>query len=318
MTFQEFMFHILQMMQEEMEGETEVSLREIVKNNGVMLNGLTFTKKEINISPTIYLEEFYREYKDGKTMDEIIEEIREIYYTGKPEHDVDMDFFTEYRRAKERIVYKLVNYEKNKEFLEHIPHRKFLDLAIVYYYLVDMKEFANATILIHNKHLECWEVGEEELYTHAKINTPALLKVNFCGMMEVLKEISEEDFFLEDFDKNEPDCVLNGENGYLLEMHVKKDETGMYVLSNFSRMYGATAILYEGVLETCAKQLNANLYILPSSVHEVILIPDEGQVTKEKLEQMVKEVNETQVEAQELLSDFVYYYSVETRGIVRL
>ena len=58
MTFQEFMFHILQMMQEEMEGETEVSLREIVKNNGVMLNGLTFTKKEINISPTIYLEEF--------------------------------------------------------------------------------------------------------------------------------------------------------------------------------------------------------------------------------------------------------------------
>lgn len=318
MTIQEFIFHILEKMQKEMEGEAEVSLREITKNNGVVLTGLTFTKKEINISPTIYLEEFYREYTDGKDMDKILAEIKDIYYTGRLEHDVDMDFFTDYRKAKERIVYKLVNYEKNEDFLKHLPHRKFLDLAIVYYYLVDIKEFANATILIHNKHLECWEVGEEELYKHAKINTPTLLKVNFCGMLEVLKEISEEDFFLETFDTKEVDKAVEGENGFLLEMHVKKDETGMYVLSNFSRMYGASAILYEGVLETCAKQLGSNLYILPSSVHEVILIPDEGQVTKEKLEQMVREVNATQVEAQELLSDYVYYYSVETRGIVRL
>lgn len=308
-----FICHVLQKMQEELGEDIKVSLQDVTKNNGVVLTGLTFTQKNINISPTVYLEDFYEKYREGTAMEDIIKEIREIYEKSKLDKDIDMDFFTEYEKAKGRIVYKLIHYDKNRELLKNIPHREYLDLAIVYYYLVDMKEFANATILIHNKHLDYWKVDESELYRIATENTPRLLKMHFCGMMDVLKELTEEDFWLEDKEKGE-----NDDNRVFMEAHSEKDATGMYVLSNVSRLYGASAVLYEGVLEYCYERLDGNFFILPSSVHEVILVPDEGQVTREKLSQMVREVNATQVEEQEQLSDFVYYYNAENGGIVRL
>lgn len=313
-----FIFHILQKMQTEFEGEVKVSIHDVAKNNGVVLTGLTFSRKDVNISPTIYLEDFYKEYQEGKTMEEILEEIKEIYYGSRMENSINMDFFTDYEKAKKNIVYKLINYERNQELLKEIPHKKFLDFAIVFYYLVDMKEFANATILIHNKHLECWNTDAEAVYKEAVINTPRLLKANFCGMMEVLQELTQEDILYAGEMCGCRAIDHEAERKFILEIHLRKDETGMYVLSNFTRMYGAAAILYEGVLDKCAKTLGANLFILPSSVHEVILIPDEGQITKEKLQEMVKEVNETQIEPQEFLSDSVYYFSTKTGGVVRL
>ncbi len=308
-----FICHVLQKMQEELGEEIKVSIQDVTKNNGVVLTGLTFTKANVNISPTVYLEDFYEKHQNGMPMEIIIKEIREIYEKSKLDCDIDMNFFTEYEKAKGRIVYKLIHYDKNRELLKEIPHREYLDLAIVYYYLVDMKEFSNATILIHNKHLDYWKVSEEELYQLAAVNTPKLLKMHFCGMMDVLKELTEEDFWLEDKEMGE-----NDDDRVFMEAHSEKDATGMYVLSNVSRLYGASAVLYEGVLEYCYERLGGNFFILPSSVHEVILVPDEGQVTREKLSQMVKEVNATQVEEQEQLSDFVYYYNAENRGIVRL
>jgi len=308
-----FMIRVLQKMQEEMGESATVSLQDITKNNGVVLTGLTISQKNVNISPTIYLEDFYEEYKKGKSMEAIMEEIKDIFYKSKMDQDIDMKFFTEYEQAKKRIVFKLINYDKNRELLKSIPHREYLDLAIVYYYLVDMKEFSNATILIHNKHTEAWQIDEETLYEVASQNTPQLLKTNFCGMMEVLKELAEEDFWCEWMgeEKNEAE-------GLLLETKKETDATGMYVLSNQSRLYGAGVILYEGVPEQCREHLGGNYFILPSSVHELILVPDLGQVTREKLGEMVREVNATQVEEQEQLSDFVYYYDGENRGIVRL
>lgn len=313
-----FIFQILQKMQKEFEDEATVSVQNVTKNNGVVLSGLTFTQKDVNISPTIYLEDFYKEYEEGREMEDIVEELKEIYYNSKLEKDIDMNFFTNYDIARKNIVYKLINYEKNKVLLEEIPHKKYLDFAIVFYYLVDIKEFANATILIHNKHLAGWQVDVEQLYLVARENTPRLLKANFCGMMDILQELSEEDYYFSG--RTNKSRSMNEEDDYELwmEMHIRKDETGMYVLSNFSRLYGAGVILYDGVLESCAKQLGADLYILPSSVHEVILIPDEGQITKEKLEQMVREVNETQVEEQELLSDYIYYFSRREKKVQRL
>lgn len=308
-----FICHILQKMQEEVEGEVKVSIRDITKNNGVVLTGLTFTQEDVNISPTIYLEDFYKKYQNGTGIEDILAEIKEIYYKSKLDKDIDMAFFTEYEMAKSHIVYKLIHYDKNRELLKEIPHREYLDLAIVYYYLVDMKEFSNATILIHNKHLEYWKVNEEALYNLATKNTPRLLNVHFCGMMDVLKEITEEEFWLEDVQQNKL-----SKSKEFLEGNAPKDATGMYVLSNVSRLYGAATILYDGILERCYEQLGGNFFILPSSVHEVILVPDSETVTREKLSQMVKEVNATQVEMQEQLSDFVYYYNAENRGIVRL
>lgn len=318
MRFHTFIFHVLQKIQEDMDEHVKITVCDVPKNNGIVLTGLTFTQDGINISPTIYLDKFYQEYEEGQSMEEIVEEIKKIYHQSKMEGDLNMDFFTNYENAKENIVYKLINYEKNRELLEDVPHRKYLDFAIVYYYLVNRKEFSNASILIHNKHMENWGADEKELFAVAKNNTPGLLPAHFCGMMEVLKELTEEkDSFLDRI--LEERCMSDADEiKMLVEIHIRKDETGMYVLSNESRLFGAVVMLYEGMLKKCANQLNADLYILPSSVHEVIILADEGQIDKDKLEKMVREVNATQVEPEEFLSDFVYYFSRKTGKITRL
>ncbi len=318
MRFHTFIFHVLQKIQEEMDKHVKITVCDVPKNNGIVLTGLTFTQDGINISPTVYLDKFYHEYEEGRSIEEITEEIKEIYYRSKMEGDLNMDFFTSYENAKQNIVYKLINYEKNRELLEEIPHRKYLDFAIVYYYLVDRKEFSNASILIHNKHMENWGVDEKELFAVAKNNTPVLLPAHFCGMMEVLKELTEDEGMLLDRILEERCMGDEDEIKMVLEIHIRKDETGMYVLSNESRLFGAVVMLYEDMMQKCANRLDADLYILPSSVHEVILLADEGQIDKDRLEKMVREVNATQVEPEEFLSDFVYYFSRKTGKITRL
>lgn len=317
MKFHTFIVHILQKTQDMMGDEAEVSLQEIVKNNGVVLTGLTFTRKNINISPTIYLEDFYEKYEEGKETEDIMEEIKEIYERSKIEQDINMDFFTNYTNAKNSIVYKLIHYDKNRDLLKTVPHRKYYDLAIVYYYLVDMKEFANATIMIHNKHAENWGVTEKDLYKMACVNSPKLLKPKFRGMLDILRELTEEGYI---YKGNTEAEKQDAEERYDFEMEICRafDDTGMYVLGNVSGLYGAAVILYPGILEKCGDYFAKNFFILPSSVHEVILVPDSGQISAEKLQEMVSEVNETQLAEQEYLSDSVYYFNVETKGIVRL
>ena len=102
-----FIFHILQKMQNDLAGEATVSIHDVTKNNGVVLTGLTFSKKDVNISPTIYLEDFYKEYQEGKSMEGILEEIKEIYYGSRMENSINMDFFTDYEKAKKKICYRI-------------------------------------------------------------------------------------------------------------------------------------------------------------------------------------------------------------------
>ncbi len=318
MKYQIFKNQIIEKTKEHFHGEINISIREVTKNNGIVLTGLTFSKKNINISPTIYLDCFYEEYCRGKNIDEIVEEITMIYEQSKMKENLDMEFFTNYDKAKNNIVYKLINYEKNKGMLEDVPHRRFLDLAVVYYYVVEREEFSRATILIRNNHLDIWKVSPDEIYGVASVNTPRLLKYTVSGMLEVLSEW-EEDVLCRC--KNRRRRCYGKECGSpddYMKNCVRKDETGMYVLSNTERLNGAVSILYSGVLEAFAKKLGKDFYILPSSIHEVILIPDENNIEKRKLEEMVHEVNMTQLEPEEYLSDTVYYYSTKCKKVVSL
>lgn len=318
MKYQIFKNQIMKKTKEYFHGQIHISLREVTRNNGIVLTGLTFSKKNINISPTIYLEGFYEEYCRGRSIDEIVQEIILIYSQSKMEENLKMDFFTNYDKAKTNIVYKLINYEKNAELLEDVPHRRFLDLAIVFYYILEKEEFSQATILIHNSHLDMWKVTADEIFGVASVNTPRLLKFTVSGMLEVLTELEEDEFCR---CKNRGGRCFGNECESLddyMKNCVRLDETGMYVLSNTERLNGAVSILYSGVLESFAKKLGRDIFILPSSVHEVILIPDENNVEKKKLEEMVREVNMTQLEPEEFLSDTIYYYSTEGKKVVSL
>lgn len=330
MEFQKFTEKIKKAVQEYYGEEVTVVMNQVVKNNGVTLDGLTIMLKEKNVAPTIYLNSFYEQYKDGKTCSEIVGNIIKVYECSKIEENIDMDFFLKYEQVKPKIVYKLINYGKNKDLLKDVPHFKYLDLAIVFYCLIANDTFGNATILIRNSHCDIWKITAEKLYENAKQNTPRLLKYELKNMKEVMKELFSDNLKKEirhtnRQNKNEEADFEMGEEWIadVVAQMVKSskgdsEDIPMYVLSNQSRIHGAACILYQDIMKNFADCLGKDIYILPSSVHEVILVPAGKGESVKQFSDMVREVNETQVEEEEILSDCVYFYSRKNQEIYKV
>ena len=127
MDYKEFLKEIRRRIQEKVDGE--VRAETIKKNNSVNMDGLLIQEKGQNISPVIYLNPYYRSYLDGRDMERIADDIYRCYLKNKPADDFDISCFTDFEQVKSRIVYRLVNYEKNKPLLKEVPYRKYLDLA---------------------------------------------------------------------------------------------------------------------------------------------------------------------------------------------
>ena len=268
-----------------------VKLNDVMKNNGVVLRGITLMQDDRNISPTIYLNPYYDAYENGDTtLGTVIDEVIDTYERNKINRSIDMKFFLNYETVKSRIIFKLINTEKNRELLRDVPYIPFHDLSIVFQCLVSEERFGNASILIHNVHLQLWKVNARELYECALENTPLLQGYELADMNTVLEEMK----------------ALGGIDDE--EIEDMQQEVPMYVLSNKSRINGASCILYKDILKDFAMVVDKDLYVLPSSIHEVILLPSDGTQESEQLKEMVREINQSQVEKEEVLSDSVYYY----------
>lgn len=314
--------------------QAAVSINRVMKNNSVYLDGLCIMEQGKNISPTIYVNHYYEEYKEGKKLQDIVTSIIDIFEKARVSGNMDVDFFTEFDRVKGKIVYRLINREQNKELLEQIPHIDYLDLAIVFYCMITNDCIGNATITIYNRHMEMWETDVDVLYELAKINTPKLLQGEIKSMDAIMKELIVEDLrsrkaqacgavscHMEDgmdYEVDEEEWISGIAEQMIYDMKDGKKEDRMYVLSNHTKMNGAICVLYDGILDSFADKIRNDIFILPSSVHEVILVPVEESMTSDTLRAMVKEVNETQVEVEEVLSNSVYRYEWDTKKIARL
>ena len=110
--------------------EVKLEIKEVKKNNGVILTGLLLTEGDESVSPAIYLDSYFREYELGKEIDKIIMDIINLYEKVRKNPKINIEFFTEYNSVKDRICYKLVNYKKNEELLSECPHIKYLNLFV--------------------------------------------------------------------------------------------------------------------------------------------------------------------------------------------
>ncbi|MBO5302479.1 MAG: hypothetical protein J6A92_00350 [Lachnospiraceae bacterium] len=294
MLFNNFCNTIQKDIQEMMGDNCLVEIHPVNKNNNHILHGLTIHENDCNIAPTIYLDYYYEDLLNGKSIQTIEQEIIEVYKKNKSSKNMDLSFFTDYQKVKSNIVYKLVHYEQNKELLKYVPHIQYLDLAIVFCCLMLNSPGGNATILIYNHHLSMWNANVKQLYEIAKKNTPLLLPYEIESMESVLKSFCNEMPIFSDVDTKELAVCP------------------MYILTNKQKLFGASCILYENVLKEFANKVGQDLYILPSSLHEVILLPALEEYNMEHLTKMVKEVNASQVQEEEILADHAYYYSRET------
>lgn len=272
---------VLRAVSERLGENYQIKIQEVCKNNGVILQGLVILTENQNISPTIYLNSFWDAYEAGVPFTAIIEKILSVYQEDTPKENVDMSFFKIFEKVKDRICFKVISSGQNQELLKKIPHLEFLDLAVCFYYAYQGATLGCGSILIHNSHLEMWQVDTEIIWQVAQENTPKFFPWE-CGSMEdVLSEMMNEE---------------------------TADAVPMKILSNDTRVFGASCMLYRGVLEELAAKQGSNFYIIPSSVHEVILLPDSGEEDTDYLRHMIAEVNESQVEPEEVLSNQLYYY----------
>lgn len=259
-----------------------VTIHEVTKNNDNTRTGISIMAKDTNIAPTIYLEEFYEEYSNGRNIDEIVNDVLRIYSANRvPEGLGDVKRFTEYEWVKERLIFQLVNSERNKERLSNLPHRKIMDLELVYRVVMGKEMNSLQTVMVTNNHLDLWKVTEEELYEVAKQNTPKIMEARIGTMGNIMRELGV------------PDSDI--------------DDVPMYIITNEDRINGATVMLYHDKLKQLADRLDSDLYILPSSVHEVIAVPAEiGEAVA--FAQMVREINRVEVSPEEVLSDSLYKF----------
>ncbi|MCM1065538.1 MAG: DUF5688 family protein [Eubacterium sp.] len=283
-------------------GTYKVEIKEVQKNNGVILHGLLILADGRNVVPTLYLEPFWAAYESGATLAEIVRRLIRIYREDLPAVNVDMDFFRYFEKVSERICYRLVRQAGNEELLQDIPHIPFLDLAVCFFYAYRGEALGEGAILIRNSHMELWHASVKELLALAQKNTPLLFPWKCSSMEKVLREMMKEGTYLAEA----PD---EGESGGFFE------GIPLWVLSNEQRAQGASCMLYPGLLKQLAEKEKKSFYILPSSIHEVILLTDRGMETPGQLKEMIAEVNRTQVAPEEVLSDSLYYYDLQNENV---
>lgn len=298
MSYENFEKEVIKRVQEIVGGSGTVQVNDVRKNNNTRLRGMIVLREGQNASPTIYLNSFYEMLEDGMDLDAVVKKILEVYVRSLPQSKVDMEFFKDFELVKDRIVYRLINREKNKDLLADIPHVDFLDLAICFYYDYWHPSIGEGAILIHNSHLEMWNVGAEMLMPYADRNTPQLMPAQLCTMEEALQGTLDEE-------QSDELRQLQRESGRY-----------MYVLTNVKRCFGAATILYPGMLATAANRLRSNFYILPSSIHEMLLVCDNGKSDSESLNMMIAEINRSQLREEDVLSDYAYYYDVSNGKLI--
>lgn len=285
--------------------EVDVCLHKIPKNNGIIMDAMTVMPHGGHIAPTIYLKDYFTRFEKGESMEAIARDIINISLDNPIGRIVPKDFFLKYESVKSRICFKLINYEKNKELLSELPHKCFLDLAMVFYYAIDPGILGHATVLVRKTDMERWNITVDELVISAMINTPQILPWRFASIHHVVDELLFEG----------PDQALEVIGGAREIVCDDSEIVPMYILTNQEKYFGAACILYPELLSVIAERFNSDLYILPSSIHECIIMPVSGLYTQESLSQMVYEINKREVEDVEILSDHAYFYNRELNEI---
>lgn len=264
----------------------DVEVQEVTKGNDTKMVGILIRKKGSDIAPNVYLEDFYRRYLDGEDMDTLIDDICYIRIKNDAP-DIKTSDLTNLDKVKDKIFARIFNKELNSEYLKDKPYKTVEDLAVIYAVNVGNDGDGQMTMPINNGLLEQYGISIDELDKIAMDNL-AKSDIVFKSMYDTLKEMIPEG----------------------MEEVLPPDDGTMYVLTNSSRMFGAAAILDKGTMDSIRKKLNSDFVVLPSSIHEVIILKVTPELMSvEEIKGMIGEINTSSLDPKEVLSDHPYLYT---------
>lgn len=277
-----------------------VELSYVRKNNSQIHTALVIRKNDDNVAPTIYINSLIDEILIGTgSMDKAVDAIIEAYNETLPKN-FDISALTDFNCVKDRIIFQIVNTSLNSELLEDSPSVPFLNLSVIFKVTLDsLYDGCDATMLIKYRHLELWGVTKETIYEYAIKNTPRLFPAEIIQFADIFRE----------------NC-MEKDVSIPINQTVIADMLPLYVLSNNSYRHGCSCIHYQDLLAGFADKLGSDLYILPTSVNEVLIMPvTDSYTSPSELSDMVSDISQTYIKREEFLSDSIYIYLRDKKQI---
>lgn len=256
---------------------TEVTFHDVRKNNGVMLHACTVRENGAGIAPAVYLEPYYEDYLRGVTAADSADDILRAGRMILPGNGFDADVWQDYDKIKSRLGLKLISFQNNRDLLAEVPYMRREDMAVTVFYMLPDPVMPGGTIAVRLRDLDRWKMNIKKLFSDALVSSMKMLPPVFQSMSEMIG--------VPDTDSSE----------------------NMYVLTNEQTVFGASCVLYPNLLAAVSERIESGFYLLPSSIHEMIVLPDMGEEPME-LKQIVTDINRTEVPAEDILTDSVYYF----------
>ena len=255
---------------------------------------LIVRKEGQEIAPSIDLEMLY-DMTDEMSMDEVLEQAADM--ARRQPEGLDVSELQDYEKARERLFIRVSNAEENKELLKDAPHKEILGLAVTCHVLVGLEDGEMGSTMVTGPLLDKFGVTTEQLFEDAFLNSPQILPPSIEPMEAMLSKMMGLGMEME------APATLEAQ----LE-NLDLEKMGMAVLTNRQAVNGAAVIFYPDLMAKIGDSQQVNFFILPSSTHEVILVPDNGSMKLKELEDMVRSINASEVSPKDRLSDTVLHY----------
>lgn len=270
-----------------------VSTNQVEKLQGESYTAITLTPEGTNIGMNLNLNQLYDQMQQGNDYESVLQtavEQAKEHLANMPRFDVDE--ISSYETAKDLLFVDVVGTKVNAEMLAKVPHTDMEDISMVYHMQLEQLSDGAATVLITNDLMNRMGITKEQLHADALANSEQVRPASMRTMAE----------------------VLAGMMGMPPEaMPMDPSAPQLYVVSNEEGFHGAAAVFYPNFMDNAAKELGSNFFILPSSVHEMLFVPDDGNVSADQLREMVTSINATEVAPADRLTDSVYHYDAEER-----
>lgn len=305
MNFEEFINTIKDTIKEYLPEDYRDAEVNILENRKLNTNytGLTVTREGDTLAPTINLNNLFDSYSKHPehSITAVMQEVASVIQHTPETFDIGR--IMDYDRVKKNLFMRLSAAEKNKALLEHAPHIRKEDLAITFHIMLDQSDKGTATTMINDNMMEAYGIDLDQLYQDALLNSPVICPAQIENMGEALSRMMIEDMKSAGAP---PELIQEMEK----DLKESNKDNPMTIITNDRLVDGASAIFYPGVMDLVGERMQGDYFILPSSVHETLVVPDDGGVSLQELTDMVKEVNMTQVSPEDQLTDQVYHYDI--------
>lgn len=262
----------------------DIAVEDVLKNNNLTQRALLIKKPGSMMCPMIYMHPYYERYLDTDDMTKVVTDIVELRMSEEKENQMLNDeALYDYDKCREKIMPRLINTKFNVDMLQNVPHKEMEDLSVIYTVELGEREDEVMSMPVTNELIDSWEKTKEDVEQAAEDN----LKMRHSYTLEPITKVLD------------------------MEQQEAENDEIIYVLSNERKMYGATEIINPEAIETLMKKTDEKkFYLLPSSIHEFLVVLT-NDITTDDLRQMVREVNDSVVKREEILSYNVYTYTRE-------